>query len=84
MRLVGERNEWYTRYMSAINNPDFMAAGEDAGPPAGTHLELDAVDGPGSYIVFGGECRIVLVKMELCCLSENNQHQSNVKKSSYC
>ncbi|MCI4394233.1 hypothetical protein PGIGA_G00166320 [Pangasianodon gigas] len=48
MRLVGERNEWYTRYMSAINNPGFMPAGEDAVPPAGTHLELDAVDGPVS------------------------------------
>lgn len=47
MRLVGERNEWYTRYMSAINNPDFMPAGEDAVPSAETHLELDAVDGPG-------------------------------------
>ncbi|KAK3527524.1 hypothetical protein QTP86_024299 [Hemibagrus guttatus] len=48
MRLVGERNEWYTRYMSAIKNPDFMPAGGDAVPPAGTHLELDAVDGPVS------------------------------------
>ncbi|XP_053473482.1 golgin subfamily A member 2 isoform X1 [Ictalurus furcatus] len=48
MRLVGERNEWYTRYMSAIHNPDFTPAGEDAVPPAGTHLELDAVDGPVS------------------------------------
>lgn len=69
MRLVGERNEWYTRYMSAINNPDFMPAGEDAVPPAGTHLELDAVDGPGSYIVFErNECRMVLVRMGMCCL----------------
>lgn len=49
MRLVGERNEWYTRYMSAINNPDFMPAGEEAVLPPGTHLELDAVDGPGIY-----------------------------------
>ncbi|KAF5909504.1 golgin subfamily A member 2 isoform X1, partial [Clarias magur] len=46
MRLVGERNEWYTRYMSAINNPDFMPAVEDVVPSAETHLELDAVDGP--------------------------------------
>ncbi|KAI5089120.1 golgin subfamily A member 2 isoform X2 [Silurus meridionalis] len=48
MRLVGERNEWYTRYMSSINNPDFMPAGEDIISPTGTHLELDAVDGPES------------------------------------
>ncbi|KAF7688492.1 hypothetical protein HF521_013299 [Silurus meridionalis] len=48
MRLVGERNEWYTRYMSSINNPDFMPAGEDVISPTGTHLELDAVDGPES------------------------------------
>ncbi|XP_058238881.1 golgin subfamily A member 2 isoform X2 [Hemibagrus wyckioides] len=48
MRLVGERNEWYTRYMSAIKNPDFMPAGGDTVPTAGTHLELDAVDGPVS------------------------------------
>lgn len=50
MRLVGERNEWYTRYMSAINNPDFMPPGEGAVPPEGSHLELDAVDGPGMSI----------------------------------
>uniref|UniRef100_A0A672PTA1 Golgin subfamily A conserved domain-containing protein n=1 Tax=Sinocyclocheilus grahami TaxID=75366 RepID=A0A672PTA1_SINGR len=24
MRLVGERNEWYSRYMSAIGNPDLL------------------------------------------------------------
>ncbi|XP_060718528.1 golgin subfamily A member 2 isoform X5 [Tachysurus vachellii] len=48
MRLVGERNEWYTRYMSAIKNPDFMSPGGDVVPPAGPHLELDAVDGPVS------------------------------------
>lgn len=50
MRLVGERNEWYTRYMSAVNNPDFMPIGGDVAPPAELNLELDAVDGPGIYI----------------------------------
>lgn len=65
MRLVGERNEWYTRYMSAINNPDFMSAEEDAVPPAETLLEPDG----GIYnqkrvtaIRSRSECRMVLVR----------------------
>ncbi|KAI4886464.1 hypothetical protein NFI96_011901 [Prochilodus magdalenae] len=45
MRLVGERNEWYTRYMSAIHNPDFMSAEEDVVQPTERHMELSAVDG---------------------------------------
>lgn len=80
MRLVGERNEWYTRYMSAIKNPDFMPAGGDAVPTAGTYLELDAVDGPGIYffknilhlnvdtdVLEGNKCSMALVGMRMCC-----------------
>ncbi|XP_036436582.1 golgin subfamily A member 2 isoform X2 [Colossoma macropomum] len=48
MRLVGERNEWYTRYMSAIHNPDFLHAEEDVVQPAERRMELNAVDGSAS------------------------------------
>lgn len=48
MRLVGERNEWYTRYMSAIHNPDLLPAGEDDVHPAESRMELNAVDSPAS------------------------------------
>ncbi|XP_030624083.1 golgin subfamily A member 2 isoform X2 [Chanos chanos] len=48
MRLVGERNEWYTRYMSSVNNPDLLPAGAETCPPAQRHMELNAVDGPES------------------------------------
>ncbi|XP_057212045.1 golgin subfamily A member 2 isoform X4 [Triplophysa rosa] len=42
MRLVGERNEWYSRYMSAIGNPDLLPSGEE---PA-ERRQLNAVDSP--------------------------------------
>ncbi|XP_056601818.1 golgin subfamily A member 2 isoform X8 [Triplophysa dalaica] len=42
MRLVGERNEWYSRYMSAIGNPDLMLSEEE---PA-ERRQLNAVDSP--------------------------------------
>ncbi|XP_072552064.1 golgin subfamily A member 2 isoform X1 [Salminus brasiliensis] len=48
MRLVGERNEWYTRYMSAIHNPDLLPVGEDVVQPAESRMELNAVDSPAS------------------------------------
>ncbi|XP_049341993.1 golgin subfamily A member 2 isoform X4 [Astyanax mexicanus] len=48
MRLVGERNEWYTRYMSAIHNPDLLPAGEEIVHPAESRMELNAVDSPDS------------------------------------
>ncbi|XP_051523327.1 golgin subfamily A member 2 isoform X2 [Myxocyprinus asiaticus] len=41
MRLVGERNEWYSRYMSAISNPDLLSAGEDHIHPAERREELN-------------------------------------------
>ncbi|XP_066508017.1 golgin subfamily A member 2 isoform X3 [Hoplias malabaricus] len=48
MRLVGERNEWYTRYMSAIHNPDLLSAEQDFVNPAEQHMELNSVDGSAS------------------------------------
>ncbi|XP_062844311.1 golgin subfamily A member 2 isoform X2 [Trichomycterus rosablanca] len=48
LRLVGERNEWYTRYMSAIHSPDYLPGGEDNEQPSETFLELNAVDGTDS------------------------------------
>ncbi|XP_012671064.2 golgin subfamily A member 2 isoform X4 [Clupea harengus] len=50
MRLVGERNEWYTRYISAVGNPHNSATeGSDMEEqPAQKRMELNAVDGPES------------------------------------
>nr|XP_055054262.1 golgin subfamily A member 2 isoform X4 [Misgurnus anguillicaudatus] len=45
MRLVGERNEWYSRYMSAVGNPDLLLSGEEPVQASERH-QLDAVDGP--------------------------------------
>uniref|UniRef100_A0A672LSS6 Golgin A2 n=1 Tax=Sinocyclocheilus grahami TaxID=75366 RepID=A0A672LSS6_SINGR len=39
MRLVGERNEWYSRYMSAIGNPDLLSSGGERLHPADGHTE---------------------------------------------
>ena len=51
MRLVGERNEWYTRYISAVGNPHNSATeGSDMEEqPAQKRMELNAVDGPGTH-----------------------------------
>ncbi|XP_051956615.1 golgin subfamily A member 2-like isoform X2 [Xyrauchen texanus] len=46
MRLVGERNEWYSRYMSAISNPDLLPTGEDHIHPAERREELNGEDSP--------------------------------------
>ncbi|XP_016113449.1 golgin subfamily A member 2 [Sinocyclocheilus grahami] len=43
MRLVGERNEWYSRYMSAIGNPDLLSSGGERLHPADGHTESPAV-----------------------------------------
>ncbi|XP_031664742.1 golgin subfamily A member 2 isoform X6 [Oncorhynchus kisutch] len=54
MRLVGERNEWYSRYTgalaSAAANPDLLPAGEEQIQAHHTHrrMELNAVDGQES------------------------------------
>ena len=55
MRLVGERNEWYSRYLatitdfSAIANPNPLPGGEEAreDPFAQSRMELNR---PGTYI----------------------------------
>lgn len=41
LRLVGERNEWYGKFLAATQNP----AGEPSTPPA--PQELDMADSPG-------------------------------------
>uniref|UniRef100_A0A8C7U3B5 Golgin A2 n=1 Tax=Oncorhynchus mykiss TaxID=8022 RepID=A0A8C7U3B5_ONCMY len=49
MRLVGERNEWYSRYTgalaSAAANPDLLPAGEEQIQAHHRRMELNAVDG---------------------------------------
>ncbi|XP_061119076.1 golgin subfamily A member 2 isoform X2 [Conger conger] len=51
MRLVGERNEWYSKYVSSVNNPDLLAASVESALPAQRRMELNAVDGPESMEV---------------------------------
>lgn len=44
MRLVGERNEWYSRYMSAVGNPDLLSSGGgEQLHPADGHTDSPAV-----------------------------------------
>ncbi|XP_059404917.1 golgin subfamily A member 2-like isoform X2 [Carassius carassius] len=43
MRLVGERNEWYSRYMSAVSNPDLLSSGGEHLHPADRHTDSPAV-----------------------------------------
>lgn len=52
MRLVAERNDWYSRYTGAVGgstvNPDLLPVGEDHSHPehqAHAHMQLNAVDG---------------------------------------
>ncbi|KAK7163883.1 hypothetical protein R3I94_002559 [Phoxinus phoxinus] len=46
MRLVGERNEWYSRYMSAVSNPDLLPSGGDQPRPADQNMDSNSVDSP--------------------------------------
>lgn len=56
MRLVAERNDWYSRYTSAVSgagtvNPDLLPVGQDhAGSeyPAQSRTEPNAVGGAGT------------------------------------
>ncbi|KAK2910806.1 hypothetical protein Q8A67_002939 [Cirrhinus molitorella] len=43
MRLVGERNEWYSRYMSAVGNPDLLASGGEHLHSAERHTDSPAI-----------------------------------------
>ncbi|XP_054853635.1 LOW QUALITY PROTEIN: golgin subfamily A member 2 [Eublepharis macularius] len=48
MRLVGERNEWYTKYMMVTQNPEAQPdPGSEAAVTAERRLELNATDGEG-------------------------------------
>ncbi len=57
MRLVAERNDWYSRYTGAVAgsgsvNPDLLPVGEDHIHPehqAHAHTELNAVSGAGRH-----------------------------------
>lgn len=57
MRLVAERNEWYSRYTGAVAgtgqvNPDLLPVGEDHAHPvhqAHAHTELNAASGAGRH-----------------------------------
>lgn len=51
MRLVAERNDWYSRYTGALGsagtaNPDLLPPGEEH--IALTRMELNSVDGAGT------------------------------------
>ncbi|XP_056314886.1 golgin subfamily A member 2 [Danio aesculapii] len=46
MRLVGERNEWYSRYMSAVGNPDLLNSNAELIHPAERRMEISGVDAP--------------------------------------
>ncbi|XP_043096503.1 golgin subfamily A member 2 isoform X4 [Puntigrus tetrazona] len=43
MRLVGERNEWYSRYMSAVGHPDLLTSGGEQLHPTDEHTDSPAV-----------------------------------------
>ncbi|XP_041090176.1 golgin subfamily A member 2-like isoform X1 [Polyodon spathula] len=45
MRLVGERNEWYSKYVSSVQNPDVIASNIEPSVPAERRIELNATDG---------------------------------------
>ncbi|NXX14184.1 GOGA2 protein, partial [Podargus strigoides] len=47
MRLVRERNEWYSKYMAAAQNPELLASANESVLPAERHIELNATDGEG-------------------------------------
>lgn len=57
MRLVAERNDWYSRYAGAVAgastvNPDLLPVGEDhvhQEHHAHTSMELNAVSGAGGH-----------------------------------
>ncbi|NXK24665.1 GOGA2 protein, partial [Arenaria interpres] len=47
MRLVRERNEWYSKYVAAAQNPELLASGNDSVLPVERRIELNATDGEG-------------------------------------
>ena len=47
MRLVRERNEWYSKYVAAAQNPELLASQPEGVLPAERRMELNATDGAG-------------------------------------
>ncbi|NXD74974.1 GOGA2 protein, partial [Halcyon senegalensis] len=47
MRLVRERNEWYSKYVAAAQNPELLASQDESVLPAERRIELNATDGEG-------------------------------------
>uniref|UniRef100_A0A8D0G4N1 Golgin subfamily A conserved domain-containing protein n=1 Tax=Strix occidentalis caurina TaxID=311401 RepID=A0A8D0G4N1_STROC len=47
MRLVRERNEWYSKYVAAAQNPELLASQNESVVPAERRIELNATDGEG-------------------------------------
>ncbi|NWH79018.1 GOGA2 protein, partial [Piaya cayana] len=47
MRLVRERNEWYSKYVAAAQNPELLASQSESALPAERRIELNATDGEG-------------------------------------
>ncbi|XP_068771342.1 golgin subfamily A member 2 isoform X12 [Struthio camelus] len=45
MRLVGERNEWYSKYVAAAQNPELLASQNESMLPVERRIELNATDG---------------------------------------
>ncbi|NWW55007.1 GOGA2 protein, partial [Pedionomus torquatus] len=45
MRLVKERNEWYSKYVAAAQNPELLASENDSVLPVERRIELNATDG---------------------------------------
>ncbi|NXD12250.1 GOGA2 protein, partial [Nothocercus nigrocapillus] len=47
MRLVGERNEWYSKYVGAAQKPELLGSQDESTLPAERRMELNATDGEG-------------------------------------
>ncbi|XP_065551786.1 golgin subfamily A member 2 isoform X4 [Lathamus discolor] len=47
MRVVRERNEWYSKYVAAAQNPELLASQAEGVSPVERRIELNATDGEG-------------------------------------
>lgn len=57
MRLVRERNEWYSKYVAAAQNPELLASQTEGVLPAERRTELNATDGAGELQPGQALCR---------------------------
>lgn len=57
MRLVRERNEWYSKYVAAAQNPELLASQNEGVLAAERRIELNATDGAGKLQPGQGLCR---------------------------